>query len=385
MRYNIDISDDILKWVVSSINPDNTNPDILDTLISWRNKTKVPTYNQILDISRATGIPLGYFFLKTPPKEDLSFVNYRTVKSIELENPSRELKTIMLDMELIQDWLHSQLISDGEDKNCYVNSLKDIEDVIEIATTIRKELNISENWYKTIKNSEEAFKFLRNAISNSGIAVMVNGIVRNNTSKPLSINEFRAFALIDEYAPLIFINSNDSINGRIFSLLHEYVHIGLGENSLYNDRCSCTFDVQATETICNKVAAEILVPQEDFIKKWEFAAEAEQDPMNIIRKLTKYFICGMTVIARKALDNNFISHEKYHYIAQSAVANYKKAKSRGGDFYRTLNSKIDSNFLNYLFSRVDQGKTLYTEAYRLTNTNRETFNKLKSQFEGGLL
>ena len=178
MRYNIDISDDILKWVVSSINPDNTNPDILDTLISWRNKTKVPTYNQILDISRATGIPLGYFFLKTPPKEDLSFVNYRTVKSIELENPSRELKTIMLDMELIQDWLHSQLISDGEDKNCYVNSLKDIEDVIEIATTIRKELNISENWYKTIKNSEEAFKFLRNAISNSGIAVMVNGIVR---------------------------------------------------------------------------------------------------------------------------------------------------------------------------------------------------------------
>jgi len=63
----------------------------------------------------------------------------------------------------------------------------------------------------------------------------MNGVVRQNTHKKLNIKEFRAFTLIDDYAPLIFINSNDSQNGKLFSLLHEAVHIWLGISNFYND------------------------------------------------------------------------------------------------------------------------------------------------------
>ena len=288
----------------------------------------------------------------------------------------------MLDMELIQDWIRNQLISDGESKNLYVNSLKS-NDITALAQKVRKELNIKTDWFKYLRTSDEPFKMFRTAISDSGVVVMSNSIVRNNTSKLLSIDEFRAFALIDDYAPLIFINTNDSANGKLFSLLHEYVHIGLGENSVYNDRCSCSFDVKTTETICNKVSAEILVPQEIFIKQW--TAQNSQEIDEIIKNLSKFFKCGTTVIARKALENNYIDSKTYYSIAQNAVSNYKKNKSGGGSFYRGLNAKIDSNFLNLLFNKVEQGKTLYTEAFRLTNTNRKTFNELKTRFEGGLL
>lgn len=382
MRYDVDISKNILNWLLSNLDPEKTNPGVLETLNEWKNEQKKPTYNKVLEISRSTGIPLGYFFLETPPKEDLSFVNYRTINSTELKTPSRELKTIMLDMELIQDWIRNQLISDGESKNLYVNSLKS-NDITALAQKVRKELNIKTDWFKYLKTSDEPFKMFRTAISDSGVVVMSNSIVRNNTSKLLSIDEFRAFALIDDYAPLIFINTNDSANGKLFSLLHEYVHIGLGENSVYNDRCSCSFDVKTTETICNKVSAEILVPQEIFIKQW--TAQNSQEIDEIIKNLSKFFKCGTTVIARKALENNYIDSKTYYSIAQNAVSNYKKNKSGGGSFYRGLNAKIDSNFLNLLFNKVEQGKTLYTEAFRLTNTNRKTFNELKTRFEGGLL
>lgn len=382
MRYDVDISKNILNWLLSNLDPEKTNPGVLETLNEWKNEQKKPTYNKVLEISRSTGIPLGYFFLETPPKEDLSFVNYRTINSTELKTPSRELKTIMLDMELIQDWIRNQLISDGESKNLYVNSLKS-NDITALAQKVRKELNIKTDWFKYLRTSDEPFKMFRTAISDSGVVVMSNGIVRNNTSKLLSIDEFRAFALIDDYAPLIFINTNDSANGKLFSLLHEYVHIGLGENSIYNDRCSCSFDVKTTETICNKVSAEILVPQEIFIKQW--TAQNSQEIDEIIKNLSKFFKCGTTVIARKALENNYIDSKTYYSIAQNAVSNYKKNKSGGGSFYRGLNAKIDSNFLNLLFNKVEQGKTLYTEAFRLTNTNRKTFNELKTRFEGGLL
>ena len=383
MRYDVEISTNILDWVLSILNPSETNPQIFEILVAWQKGEKTPTYNKVLEISRATGIPLGYFFLNEPPQEDVSLVNYRTVKSIDLKQPSRALKTTILDMELVQDWLSNQLTKDCYDKNDYVKSLNKNTDIITLSQTVRKKLNIDIEWFKSSRNAEDSFKFLRQAISDSGVVVMANGIVRNNTSKNLSIDEFRAFALIDDYAPLIFINTNDSVNGKLFSLLHEYVHIGLGKNSLYNDRCSCHNEISKTEQICNAVAAEILVPQEIFNNQWSLL-NTDGDIEKNINKIARYFKCGVVVVARKALENHYISKEQYSLIANNAVQNFKKRKTNGGNFYRSLNSKIDTNFLNYLVSSVEKGNTLYTEAFRLTNTNSKTFNNLKTQIEGGV-
>ena len=74
-------------------------------------------------------------------------------------------------------------------------------------------LKIEINWYEQNHTAEENFRLLRNQISTIGVMVMMSGIVGSNTHRPLDTNEFRAFALVDEKAPLIFINSNDSING----------------------------------------------------------------------------------------------------------------------------------------------------------------------------
>src|SRR5699024_11556870 len=80
--------------------------------------------------------------------------------------------------------------------------------------------------------------------------VMQNGIALNNTHRPLDLNEFRAFTLVDEYAPLIFINTLDTNNGKTFSLLNEVAHVFLGINSLYND------DFQQTEKDINATRSE---------------------------------------------------------------------------------------------------------------------------------
>jgi len=99
---------------------------------------------------------------------------------------------------------------------------------------------------------------------------MQNGIALGNTHRPLDLNEFRAFTLIDEYAPLIFINSKDSNNGKTFSLLHELVHIFYGRNSLYND--DLKFRNKYTnplEIICNRITGELIAPTDIFIEYWE--------------------------------------------------------------------------------------------------------------------
>lgn len=387
MKVNVTISKETLEWIMANINLDILSSQIAGRLLSWYSGEKVPTFNQIEEASRATGIPLGYFFLNTPPKEDRTLLEYRTVDSLELEKPSRNLLDTIHDMEQIQEWAKNQLINDGFHELDFVGSMAETNEVGAFVAQILSVLDLPKDWFTLSKTSADSFRFLRSKISDAGVIVMMNGIVGNNTHRPLEINEFRAFAIVDSYAPLIFINSNDSINGKLFSLLHEFAHILLGKNNFFNDRYSAHGRVNQVETLCNAAAAELLVPSDLFIAKWDEQI-SENDTKNTISALAKFFRCGITVIARKALDHGYITSQEYTQTAQLAVFLYneqrKKAKENpGGDYYRTAASRIDQRFFRMLAGSVAEGKTLYSDAFRLTNTNRSTFRELAQQTGGG--
>jgi Zn-dependent peptidase ImmA (M78 family)/transcriptional regulator with XRE-family HTH domain len=388
MQTKVEVSAKIWDWIIRSVPLESMPEKVISSIEKWRSGDSQPTFNQLETLSKALGIPLGYFFLQTPPNEDLSIVEYRTIDSIAMEKPSRNLIDTLHDMEQIQDWMHNYLISSDSDKLKFVGALKNLTNSIEIAKSIRHFLGIQIDWFKSAKTANDSFAILRNAMSNAGVIVMMNGIVENNTHRPLQIDEFRAFALVNEYAPLIFINSNDSINGKVFSLIHEFVHICIGENSLFNDRYSTGKKVKKTEVICNAVAAEILVPNELFTQEWLSKNEGT-DITTHITHLSKAFKCGDTVIARRALDRQMITHEQYETIARESVKRYKEylqrkkeRKEGGGDFYRTVTSRIDKRFLRMLLSSVQEGTTMYTDAFRLTNTNRSTFTSLTEKVRG---
>ena len=387
MKVNVNVSKETLGWIMANINFDALSSQIAGRLMSWYSGEKVPTFNQIEEASRATGIPLGYFFLSTPPKEDRTLLEYRTVDSLELEKPSRNLLDTIHDMEQIQEWAKNQMVADGFSELEFVGSMAEVNEVGVFVTQIRQVLDLPRDWFTSSKTPADSFRSLRSKISDAGVIVMMNGIVGNTTHRPLEINEFRAFAIADEYAPLIFINSNDSTNGKLFSLLHEFAHILIGKNNFFNDRYSAHGRVNQIETICNAAAAEILVPSDLFMEKWNEVI-SENDIKTTIFTLAKYFKCGITVIARKALDHGYIMSQEYTQISQLAVYLYneqrKKAKENpGGDYYRTAASRIDQRFFRMLAGSVAEGKTLYSDAFRLTNTNRATFRELAQQAGGG--
>lgn len=387
MTVSVDIADSVLDWIMSKVRPESLPEAVWKNLMQWSNKEKTPTFNQVEAASKATGIPLGYFFLQTPPQENLSLVDYRTVDSVELTNPSRELLDTMHDMELVQDWMHNELITSGFPELAFVGALKNEKDPVTFAAAIRKILDIPDDWLKASKSAVDSFKILRSAMSAAGVIVMTSGIVGNNTHRTLDINEFRGFAMMDTLAPLIFINANDSDNGRLFSLLHEFAHICLGENSLFNERYTSRKEEKGKEYLCNVVTAEILIPQAAFVDVWHTAIK-EADIEEVIGQLAKDFKCGRTVIARRALDNGFIDYPLYEKISKLAIEIYnkqrrlQKEKGAGGQFYPALRARIDSRFLKMLTSSVATGRTLYTDAYRLTNTNRFTFEKLTNPSGG---
>lgn len=380
---NVNIQPAVINWALSQTKEEQLGTKLMENIKRWLDGSKTPTFNQIEDFSRKANIPLGYFFLQTPPVEEIKLLEYRTVDSIELANPSRNLIDTIHEMENVQEWMKDYRQDADFDTLAIVGSLKEETDAKAIANQIRYDLEMPLDWYKNKGTISEAFNYVRGLLEYSGVLVMLSGIVGKNIHRALSIDEFRAFAMVDEWAPLIFINSADSEGAKLFSLFHEVAHIWIGENDLYNDRRNCK-NVKDIEILCNAVASELMVPQDAFLEVWKNNTTADLNQK--INEIAKMFKCGATVIARKALDNKKINQKMYDEIVEEAIEAYRIMKenkeSGGGNYYNTMGSRLDSCFVKALCCSIQSGRTSYSEAYRLTNTSRKTFSEIAGRLGG---
>lgn len=384
---NVNIQPEILTWVLDQIQKEKLGEKLLSNVSQWLNGSKAPTFSQIEDLSRRTEIPLGYFFLEKPPVEELKLLEFRTVDSIELTNPSRNLIDTIYEMEQVQDWMKNYRRDLGYEKLSFVGSVKDERDIKTVVERIRKDLGLPVDWHKACNDKRTAFHYIRNLLEECGVLVMMNGICGKNTHRPLQVNEFRAFAMADKYAPLIFINGADSQGAKLFSIIHEAVHIWIGEDDFYNDRYWKGKGIRPEEVLCNRVTAELFVPEQAFHDRWIIEMEEEgKDSIQIIHKLAKHFRCGESVIARKALDSGKIQKVTYDVVIGNAIDKYNKSRSdkeeTGGNYYNTMGSRLDKNFVRALWESIQMGRTSYGEAYHLTNTNRKTFSRIVQNLGG---
>ena len=372
----VNIQPEIIRWALSQVQEEKLGEKLMENIVQWLNGTKDPTFNQIEDFSKKANIPLGYFFLQTPPVEQLDLLEFRTVDSVQLANPSRNLIDTIHEMERIQDWMKDYRQEMGFDVLPLVGCMKDIRETQVIVDRIRKDLEIEDNWFEKCKDARDAFNYIRRQLEVCGVVVMMNGVVGKNTHRALDVNEFRAFAMVDEWAPLIFINSADSNSAKLFSLLHELAHIWIGMDDLFNDRYNRADGIRPAEVICNAVAGELLVPKHIFLEKWDISNG--KDKFENMKELARYFRCGEVVVARKALDCHKINKETYDKVVQAAIDNYNRMKenkdSSGGNYYNTMGARLDGCFVRALCESINMGRTSYTEAYRLTNTSRKTFS-----------
>lgn len=376
MTTTVNIAPEVLDWVIKSVAMTAENEKAYESLKLWRTGNKAPTFNQLEEVSKALHIPFGYFFLCQPPQEDYSFLKYRTVYNEKFDNPSRELIDTVQHMVSIQDWMHEYVIRTNDQQISIVGSGKNDASVEALATRIRNDLELPTNWYEMTKDADDSFKILRERGEAAGIVIMMSGIVGNYTKRTLNIEEFRAFTLIDNYAPLIFINATDTMNGRLFSLAHEMAHVWVGQNSVFNGSVfQQNKNDNYIEVKCNAVAAEILIPRTAFKAMWE--NDKTLDYIKKICQFARYFKCSTTAVARRAFDFNYIDKSIYNTVVNQAQTGCAiKAKKTGGNYYSTMGTRIDMRLLFALASSISSGATLYTEAYKLTNTNRTTFSKL---------
>jgi Zn-dependent peptidase ImmA (M78 family) len=369
------VKESILRWAVerSKRSPDAFLPKF-PHLRDWEEGIAMPTLHQLEQLATATHTPLGYFFLEKPPTEALPIPHFRTLVEETPNDPSPDLLETVYSMQRRQDWMREFLIAESHAPLPFVGRAKPSDSPEVLARTLRTILGFADGWAVTAPNWAAALRKLQHASEQAGILVAVSGIVGNNTRRKLDPAEFRGFVLVDDYAPLVFLNGADGKAAQMFTLAHELAHVLFGSSAAFDLRQMAPAQ-GGIERACNRLAAEFLVPAEQLRVAW-LQTRSQDDPWQF---LARQFKVSEIVAARRALDLKLIGHETFREFYETYIRmERKKPKGDGGDFYLTQSSRLGGLFGTTVARAVREGRLLYTEAYELTGMRGKTFDNFIS-------
>ena len=193
--------------------------------------------------------------------------------------------------------------------------------------------------------------------------------------------------MVDEYVPFVFVNGSDGQAAQMFTLAHELAHIWLGHSAAF-DLHRFKSSRGTIEAACNKIAAEVVVPEDEMRKNWNLFAKSD-DPCS---EAASHFKVSKTVAAIRALGMNLINRNEFDRIYQEEKESQKQRKEemkkRNEEedkhppiFYPNLIQSLGKLFANNVINAVNEGSLSYTKAYSLTDTTRNSFDGLAAKMD----
>jgi len=369
----IAVKPDLLRWarerVGRSVEDFSARFKKLD---EWERGEAQPTFKQLEAFARATYVPFGYFFLPEPPQERLPIPDLRTIRNEEISHPSPDLLDTIYAMQRRQGWLREELIECEAEPLDFVGSAHPADDPQGVGREMRRMVGLDDGWAEAVRTWREAVGELRRAIEELGVMGVINGVVGNNTHRKLDIDEFRGFALSDEYAPLVFVNGADAKSAKMFTLVHELAHIWLGESAL-TDTGLTSQPSQEIESWCDRAAAEFLVPAQELKACWRDIRH-EESPFEV---LARRFKVSPIVAGRRAMDLRLVSRDTFFVFYEDYIAreHQRRPTSGGGDFYNNQNTRVGEMFATQVILAAKGGRLSFKEAYDLTGLRGGAFQE----------
>ena len=339
-----------------------------------------PTYAQLESLAyKVFKRPLAIFFLPAPPDEIQPTREFRTL-------PDADLQTLNADTYVQVRKAHAYQITlkevfDGRnpgERSIVRDVALDMQLSVETqASSVRKALGISLEDQLGWKTDEHALKRWREAVEAHGVFVF---------KAPFKQKDISGFCLLDADFPLIYLNNGTTKTRQIFSLLHELAHLLLNVSGISKFEQSYMSRLPVAERrieqFCNKVAAEILIPSDDFgqqIAGLPSDVESMQD--HLYSNLANRYGVSREAILRRLLDLERVSRAFYEQKAK-LWASQKKAAS-GGDWYASQNTYLSDKFAREVIGRHYRNQISVEQASEYLGIKAKNFAGLEQRILQG--
>jgi Zn-dependent peptidase ImmA (M78 family)/transcriptional regulator with XRE-family HTH domain len=341
----------------------------------WETGELQPTLKQLEAFAKAVHVPIGYLFLREPPEEPVPIPDFRTVADQPLRRASPDLLDTVYLCQQRQEWFRDDARQAGAQPIPFVGSLSLSADVVRSASSIRTALGFDLEAQRRLPTWTDAMRRFIELADALGVLVMVSGVVGSNNQRPLDPEEFRGFALADPLAPLVFINGADTKAAQLFTLAHELAHLWLGESAL-SDACAAEAPTQVVERWCNRVAAEMLIP----LSVFSAVHDPEADLRGELDRLARRFKVSTLVVLRRMHDASSLMGDAYWRAYNAEVERLQELSGgSGGNFYLTLGARVSKRFARAVVSSTLEGRSSFTEAFRLLGFKKmSTFKELST-------
>jgi Zn-dependent peptidase ImmA (M78 family)/transcriptional regulator with XRE-family HTH domain len=225
----------------------------------WEKGESFPTVKQAQKLAKIYQRPFALFFFPKMPEDFHPLRDFRRKTSTPLQTAS---VFIIREIQQKQAWMRENLIDNKQDPLPFVGKFSLEDDPVAVAKHILDTLEIDPS--KTVKKKSPLNHWI-DIVQKVGINVSRSSFFRTNLK--IDPEELQGFAIVDPYAPFVFINSKDWESPQLFTLVHELAHIWIGESGISNE-ISCNIEemlapkMDPVELFCSEVSANVLMPEE---------------------------------------------------------------------------------------------------------------------------
>src|SRR3989339_1099853 len=251
----VNVEPSVLKWLIESSGW--TQEEIAQRLkTSTQNIAKMesgekkPSFRQLKEFAVIFKRPVASFLLSKPLAEKPKPKDYRMLpdktnkfdkKTVFIMRHARRLQELSKELSRNVDY----------ETKSKIEKFKILDDSETVALGFREKFSLTEEKQRKFKTSYELFNYLRDILEDQNIYLF-------QFSMP--IEDARGFVFADESPNVIVVNTKDNIEARIFSSMHEFAHILLGESVIDLPDAIYIFK-DDVEKWCNEFSSAFLLPK----------------------------------------------------------------------------------------------------------------------------
>lgn len=352
-------------------------------LINIEAGIELPTRSLLDKMTKQYGRPLITFYMSTPPKIVERGADFRALSCEPEPEDRNKLDMLLRDIRVRQSMVRSILEDEREDDiKPFIGSGQVSDGKERILLRLKEVLGFELTSYRSEKSSRKAFDLLRKKAEETGVFVILKGDLGHHT-KTLDVSVFRGFCIADRVAPFIVINNRDTETALSFTLLHEFVHLILGNSAIIGKGLE-----GKVEAFCNDVASEFLLPRKE-------AKEILSNPnveFEVVLERIKEFAeknkLSRSMVAYRAFKEGVISQNTYDEVLdklqdQWLVNKPKRSKSSGGGaiYYPVNRRNLGSSLIKLVKRMVDSEALSTTRASKILGVKPQNVRKLVNSTE----